>query len=141
MADNVSSERRSATMKAVRSQNTSLELEIRRALWARGIRYRVNVRDLPGKPDIANKSLGLVIFVDSCFWHGCPEHGRIPKSHVDFWTAKISKNKQRDASITAQYQSMGWRIVRVWEHELESNLNKVVDSLVCIMRQCRDSES
>lgn len=134
MADNVSPARRSEIMQAVRSRDTSLERMVRRALWRKGVRFRVNVNDLPGKPDIAIKRLKLAIFIDSCFWHGCPEHGRIPKSNVDFWKKKINKNMERDKEVADQYRKMGWRMVRIWEHDLRNRFDEAIDCLLTAIR-------
>ncbi|SHL13555.1 very short patch repair endonuclease [Alicyclobacillus tolerans] len=137
MTDNVSRRRRSEIMSAVRSNNTSLELRVRRELWRRGFQFRTNVKDLPGKPDIAIKKLKLVIFIDSCFWHGCPEHVRMPKSNVEYWTTKIEKNKTTDKTITEHYQAMGWHIVRIWEHDVKSNFENTMDKLVKVIRKLK----
>ncbi|QRF22267.1 very short patch repair endonuclease [Alicyclobacillus sp. TC] len=137
MTDNVSKQRRSEIMKAVRSRNTSPEIRVRRELWKRGIRFRVNVKDLPGKPDIAVKKLKVAIFIDSCFWHGCVEHGRIPKSNVAFWTTKIDRNKERDRRVTEQYIANGWCVVRIWEHDLNEHFEDVIDHLVTTIQKAK----
>ncbi|MEC1687612.1 very short patch repair endonuclease [Bacillus mojavensis] len=116
--DNVSKEKRSNTMKAVKSKNTKIEKVVSKEIWGRGIRFRKNVRNLKGKPDIAIKKYKIVIFIDSCFWHGCPLHGRIPKSNVEFWNNKIKRNIERDKSINHYYTRKGWNILRIWEHDL-----------------------
>ena len=130
MADNVSRQRRREIMQAVRSQNTSLERMVRRELWRRGIRFRTNVKDLPGKPDIAIKKLKVVIFIDSCFWHGCPEHGRIPKSNITFWSTKIAHNMERDRQITDEYKAQGWQVIRVWEHDVVKHFSETIEKLI-----------
>lgn len=136
MADTVSSRRRSEIMQAVRSRDTSLERMVRQQLWRAGVRFRVNVKDLPGKPDISIKKLKLAIFIDSCFWHGCPEHGRIPKSNVDFWVQKIARNIERDKQVNNQYHKMGWYIIRVWEHDIlhdfERTIGYLLSAISCI---------
>jgi DNA mismatch endonuclease (patch repair protein) len=139
MADNVSPRRRSEIMRNVRSKNTSIEMLVRRELWRRGVRFRVNVTDLPGKPDIAIKKLKVVIFIDSCFWHGCPQHGRIPKSNVDFWRNKISRNVERDRSLDHQYQAQGWYVIRVWEHDVLNDLSCTVDGIISKIRDIQAS--
>ena len=83
-----------------------------------------------GKPDIAIKKYKVVIFIDSCFWHGCEIHGRIPKSRVEFWTNKINQNKQRDNEVTRYYIKNNWNILRIWEHEINQNLDQVVNEIV-----------
>lgn len=135
MADTVSCENRSAIMQKIRSTDTKPEMRLRRSLWHAGLRYRVHVRTLPGRPDLAIKSSRVAIFVDSCFWHGCGVHGRIPKSNVEYWTRKIASNKERDRKVNEQYQAMRWTVVRVWEHDLvdlgsvtEQVLDKILHS-------------
>lgn len=119
MADNLSSENRSKNMKAIRSSRTKIEDKVCSELWNRGYRFRRNVAGLFGKPDIAIKKYKLVIFIDSCFWHGCPLHCITPASNQEYWTKKLSRNKERDAEVTNYYQNKGWRIVRIWEHQLK----------------------
>lgn len=106
-----------------------MEEEVRKALWEKGIKFRKNVKDLPGKADIAIKKYHIVIFVDSCFWHACPYHGRVPKININFWTNKLNRNKERDIEINNYYLDKGWHIRRVWEHELKEDFVKVIDSI------------
>ncbi|WP_081442661.1 MULTISPECIES: very short patch repair endonuclease [Alicyclobacillus] len=130
MTDNVSRQHRSEIMRAVRAKDTSLELMVRRAEWAKGVRFRVNAKDLPGKPYIAIKRVKLDIFIDSCFWDRCSKHGRIPKSNIEFWRNKIKRNMERDKKVLNQYQTMGWDVLHIWEHEIRDNLERVVDAIV-----------
>ncbi|MBS4022497.1 MAG: very short patch repair endonuclease [Dethiobacter sp.] len=125
--DNVSKEIRSQTMKNIKSSNTKLEREITKELWQRGFRFRTNVHDLLGKPDISIKKYKVVIFIDSCFWHGCPLHCRVPSSNTEYWESKISKNKKRDSLISASYKQKGWNILRIWEHELDNSFKAVME--------------
>lgn len=115
-----SSGKASRRMKSVRQSGTSAEMELRRALHARGLRYRVNAPVLPDKRrrvDIAFSSARVAVFVDGCFWHGCPEHATWPASNADFWREKIETNRRRDRNTDAQLEKANWRVVRVWEHE------------------------
>lgn len=121
MVDKVSKEIRSKTMRAVKSKETKLESIFRKALWQKGVRYRKNVNNLFGKPDIAIKKAKLVIFIDSCFWHGCAEHCRLPSSNYEYWTSKIERNKKRDNEVNEFYSSKGWRVMRFWEHQLKKS--------------------
>ena len=73
---------------------------------------------LPGRPDFAFPKLRVVIFVDGCFWHGCPRHGTQPRTNARFWREKIARNRQRDREVTRELRRRGWRVVRIWEHEL-----------------------
>ncbi|MGP8317844.1 very short patch repair endonuclease, partial [Bacillus subtilis] len=128
--DNVSKEKRSNTMKAVKSKNTKIEKVVSKEIWGRGIRFRKNVKNLEGKPDIAIKKYKIVIFIDSCFWHGCPLHGRIPKSNVEFWNNKIKRNIERDKSINQYYRRKGWNILRIWEHDLnKKKFSQTIDEI------------
>lgn len=112
-------------MSRVRSADTVPEIAFRRALWAVGLRYRVRAR-LPGTPDLAFPKWRLTIFVDGCFWHACPRHYGEPKSNVEFWRTKISANRERDRRVNRELRRLGWRVVRIWEHELRENLPGVV---------------
>lgn len=117
-------------MKAVKSKNTKIEKVVSKEIWGRGIRFRKNVKNLEGKPDIAIKKYKIVIFIDSCFWHGCPLHGRIPKSNVEFWNNKIKRNIERDKSINQYYRRKGWNILRIWEHDLnKKKFSQTIDEI------------
>jgi DNA mismatch endonuclease (patch repair protein) len=121
VADQFSSEKRSQIMRKIKSKNTKLENKIISDLWKKGYRFRRNVTSLYGKPDIAVKKYKVVIFIDSCFWHGCPEHCRMPASNKSYWENKIKNNKERDKKVTEHYKEKGWNILRIWEHELKNN--------------------
>lgn len=106
--------------------HTKPEMRLRRALHARGIRYRLHTRiEIPGRravrPDIVWKSERLAVFVDGCFWHGCPEHANPPKSNLDYWVPKLARNVERDREQTEALIALGWRVVRIWEHELKTD--------------------
>ena len=107
-------------MARVRQTGTGAELALRRALHARGLRYRLQV-PLLSKPrrvaDIVLPGSRVVVFVDGCFWHGCPLHASWPKQNADFWRAKIETNRARDADTDARLKALGWEVVRVWAHE------------------------
>lgn len=100
MVDTFSKDERSKIMRTVKSKKTSLESSVTKELWKRGVRYRTNVLDLFGKPDIAIKKYKVVVFIDSCFFHGCPLHCRIPKSNEGYWIGKIQRNIERDLLVT-----------------------------------------
>lgn len=118
--DKISPERRSANMRAIRSQDTKPELQVRRLLHSQGYRYRLHRRDLPGKPDLVFSSRKSVIFIHGCFWHA---HScgtvRLPKSNSDYWFLKLRRNSQRDAENLAALEAVGWRVLTVWECELK----------------------
>jgi DNA mismatch endonuclease (patch repair protein) len=107
-------------MQRVRQKNTLAEAVLRRELHARGLRYRIHVPVLT-KPrrvaDVALNGLRVAIFVDGCFWHGCPLHATWPKRNAEFWRAKILANQERDRDTDERLHSQGWMVVRVWAHE------------------------
>ena len=115
------SAKRSEVMRAVKGRGTSPELVVRRLVWSLGGRYRLNRADLPGKPDIVLPGRRLAIFVDGCFWHGhdCARGARVPKANRDYWTAKVERNRARDAHAREALAAAGWRVETVWECELK----------------------
>ncbi|TIL66187.1 very short patch repair endonuclease [Mesorhizobium sp.] len=122
MADTLSPEERSRRMSLIRSRNTSPELALRQALHSRGLRYRLNDKRLPGKPDLVFKRFGVVVFVHGCFWHrheGCSV-ANIPKSNTSFWLEKFERNVQRDAKVQSDLKERGWIVWTVWECELNT---------------------
>lgn len=129
MADIMSKESRSKTMSAIRAQS-KLENIFSKSLWKRGLRFRKNVRKLKGTPDIAIQKYKIVIFVDSCFWHGCPLHFKRPKSNQEFWDNKIARNKERDKEIDAYYIEKGWNVKHIWEHEIRTDLEGTADKTI-----------
>lgn len=116
MADRVDTLTRSRIMRAVRSAGTGPELEVRRALFACGFRYRLHVADLPGKPDLVLPRHRAVVFVHGCFWHGhgCSRHPRA-KSGTQDWVSKIARNQERDRAAEAELARRGWRVLVIWE--------------------------
>lgn len=135
MADIVDRATRSKMMSRIRNKNTRIEIEIRKRLWAKGMRYRLGGQGLPGKPDLVLSHHRAVIFVHGCFWHGhhCPLF-RIPKTRTAFWENKIAGNKKNDINVQKKLVAMSWRIATVWECSLRgkspANIDKVVDDLV-----------
>jgi DNA mismatch endonuclease (patch repair protein) len=119
--DKLSSERRSANMRQIRSENTAPELLLRKMLHRLGYRFRVHRKDLPGKPDLVFPSRRKVIFVHGCFWHqhsGCRE-GRVPQSRRDYWEPKLARNKQRDAAAQTALAALGWKTLVLWECDIK----------------------
>jgi DNA mismatch endonuclease (patch repair protein) len=116
--DRIKTEQRSKIMSAIRSKDTRPEVLLRKALWAKGMRFRKQY----GKEriDVAFPSHKLAIFVDGCFWHGCPIHSRLPKSHKEYWHPKLKRNRERDKAKEERLELEGWRILRFWEHEMKS---------------------
>ena len=132
--DKISAEKRSANMAAIRSKDTKPEMIVRRGLWKRGFRYRLNHKRLPGHPDLVLRKYRTCIFVNGCFWHGHDVqfiiHNaqciieknsaccKIPKTNREFWVAKIRRNKERDREEQKRLAEMGWHCITVWECEL-----------------------
>lgn len=127
MTDKYNKEIRNKMMRAIKSKRTRLENLIAKELYKRGVRCRRNVQCLLGKPDFSIKKYKIVIFIDSCFWHGCKEHYRASKSNEKFWESKITKNIQRDLEVTQYYTDLGWNILRIWEHELKQDFEKTIN--------------
>ena len=133
--DRLSPEQRSKNMAAVRSKNTEPEMIVRKGLWKRGFRYRLNHKRLPGHPDLVLKKYRTCIFINGCFWHGHNvakpqiENGelkienskccKIPKTNREFWVTKILRNKERDKKEQRKLAEMGWHCITVWECELK----------------------
>jgi DNA mismatch endonuclease (patch repair protein) len=120
---------KSEQMARVRSRNTRPEVALRKALWSRGKRYRLHAR-IPGSPDIAFIAARLAVFVDGCFWHGCPEHYTAPVTNAAFWEAKLERNLARDQRVDRQLAEAGWRVIRLWEHDVEGSLTSAVDRVL-----------
>lgn len=119
LADHITPAQRSFNMSRVRSKNTTPELVVRKALWARGYRFRLHRNDLPGKPDIVLPSRRVAVFVHGCFWHRHPacRCASTPKTRTEFWTAKFARNVDRDEQAMTRLAELGWRTHVVWECE------------------------
>ena len=129
--DTISKEKRSWNMSHIRGANTKIELIIRKALFAKGYRYRINTRILPGKPDIVFRKYKTVIFINGCFWHGhrkC-KAGRLPKSRTSYWRDKIQNNIKRDSKNIRLLRMNGWRVKIVWECQIKKNPDSVIKRL------------
>jgi DNA mismatch endonuclease (patch repair protein) len=131
MPDRYPKETRSRVMSKIRSEQTGGEIALRRYLWRKGWRgYRINVNGLPGKPDIAYISKKVAIFVDGCFWHKCPRCYSEPKSNRDYWIPKIQMNIERDRQQNVKLENLGWTVVRIWEHEIEQNIDECTERVI-----------
>ena len=126
-------------MQSIRSVS-NLENKVTKGLWKQGFRFRRNVKKLLGTPDIAIKKYKLVIFIDSCFWHGCPIHGRIPKTNSDYWVNKIKKNKQRDEKVSNYYVRNEWNILRIWEHEIKEDFEGAVSKIGDFINKAKEKK-
>jgi DNA mismatch endonuclease, patch repair protein len=139
MADVVSAEKRSQMMAAIKGKNTKPELLVRRALHRRGFRFRLHVRDLPGRPDIVLPRYKAAIFVNGCFWHGhtC-KYFKLPATNTEFWREKISANQERDALKTKQLIGLGFRVLSIWECQTRAgpeSFDALIDILANDLRQ------
>lgn len=122
--DNLTPEQRAKTMTAVKSKGTKLEKFFIAALERRGIGgLNYHRADIEGKPDVVHEPSRIAIFIDSCFWHGCPEHLRMPASNEEYWTKKIARNKKRDRRVRTLLEAEGWKVIRIWEHSIRSQRN------------------
>ena len=122
MADIYDRGKRSEIMSHIRSTNTKPEVSLRKTLFSRGLRYRINDKRLAGRPDIVLPKYRTVIFVHGCFWHGheyC-KYAYKPKSNTDFWEQKILKNRERDKSVIDSLQADGWAVITIWECEIKT---------------------
>lgn len=113
-------------MSRIRSTNTGPELILRKALWASGMRYRTSSEDLVCRPDVVFPKQRLAIFLDGCFWHGCPEHYVSPRTRQAFWGAKLLTNVERDRRQTRELEAAGWRVARFLEHDVFTRLDFLV---------------
>jgi DNA mismatch endonuclease (patch repair protein) len=136
MADRLTVNERSKLMSKIKNKNTNIEVLVRKWLFSRGFRYRINVKKLPGSPDIVLHKYKCVIFVNGCFWHGhnCPD-GHIPKSNVEFWKNKIERNQERDLKCKQELESLGWRVIILWECELK-DFETIMAKLERNIRNC-----
>lgn len=121
-------------MSRVKSKDTGPELKLRKALWALGYRYRLRYK-IPGKPDIVFVAPKVVVFIDGCFWHGCPIHGTIPRTNEAFWSEKINKNIARDQRVNTELTELGWKVIRYWEHEIKSDFDSCIKKITTELAQ------
>jgi DNA mismatch endonuclease (patch repair protein) len=129
MADNLTKEQRSYCMSRVRGKDTGLERTFRSELHRRGLRFQKHVKELPGKPDVVFRGKRVAVFVDGDFWHGY-RYVEWRDSLSDFWRAKIESNRARDRRNRDALSEMGWRVIRVWQHEIERDLDGCVSRVV-----------
>ncbi len=129
--DNLSKEQRHKNMSNIKSKNTSIEKKVRKYLFAHGFRYRINVKDLPGKPDIVLKKYNTVIFINGCFWHnhGC-QLSVIPKTNSEYWIKKLNRNAEKDEENYKTLRNLGWNIEILWECELKQDFELLMNQLI-----------
>lgn len=129
--------KRSALMSRIRGRNTAPETILQKALWADGMRYRKHARTPVGRPDVVFPGRRVAVFIDGCFWHGCPAHYVRPRTRNAFWDAKLADNVARDRRQTLELEAQGWRVLRVWEHEVFEALDDVIERV----RDCFDGKA
>ncbi len=128
--DKLSTEQRHKNMAAIHSKDTKPEMIVRKGLWSRGFRYRLNSPRLPGHPDLVLRKYRTCIFVNGCFWHGHEGCCKIPNTNREFWVAKIKRNQERDIETQKRLAEMGWHCITIWECELKpSNREQTLKSL------------
>ena len=117
MTDVHTKEQRSYNMSMVKASKTKPELKLRKFLKILGFTYQP--KNIYGKPDFADRKEKIAIFIDGCFWHKCPKCFKLPKSNVKFWREKINKNVERDKKVTRKLKKDGWKVLRIWEHNIK----------------------
>jgi DNA mismatch endonuclease (patch repair protein) len=125
---------RSQQMARIKGRDTKPEKRLRGALWRRGLRYRLNARVPVGKPDMVFPGQRLLVFVDGCFWHGCPLHYVRPRSRCAFWADKLRANVERDRRHTEALEAAGFTVLRLWEHDVEDALEQAADTVERALR-------
>ena len=128
--DNLTPEQRKKNMKNIRSENTKPERIIINELSKRNIEFMVHPKDIIGKPDLVLFNKKVAIFIDSDFWHGNPERLIMPKSNRGYWEKKIERNRQRDKEVNMTLKSMGWQIIRLWEYDIEHDLDNCMNKIL-----------
>ena len=112
-------------MSRVRGKNTKPEIHLRRALYALGVRFRVHDRTVPGTPDISHKAGKVAVFVDGCFWHGCPEHYSRPQSHQGYWDGRLTYNRDLRRRVLVRLEEDGWLVIQSWECAIHGDATEV----------------
>jgi DNA mismatch endonuclease (patch repair protein) len=143
--DNLTPEQRHKCMSHIHSSDTKPEVFFRKALWKWGIRYRKNVKNLFGTPDIAIKKYKIVIFIDGDFWHGNDwkkkhflSQDKLLSTYSDYWQNKIRRNMERDKKVKKYYENIGWTILRFWTSEIEKRLNKCITKTIVTINKIKD---
>jgi DNA mismatch endonuclease (patch repair protein) len=131
------SKERSEIMRKIKGRDTKPEIILRKSLWARGYRYRISPKDMPGKPDIVFRKNKLVIFVDGEFWHGYDwdNKKRRIKNNREYWLPKIEKNMARDSNNNSYYKYNGWRVLRFWQNDIMKNLTNCIDQIEKVIKK------
>lgn len=140
MADIFDQSTRSRNMAKIKSRDTKIEVQSRKWLYSRNIRYRKNSRSIVGTPDISIKKLKIAIFINGCFWHGHSCKGnKIPKTNAAFWRQKIQRNVERDSRVIETLTDLGWTVIIIWECELKKkNFENKMEEVLSIISRERD---
>lgn len=137
MADKLTREKRSWNMSHIRGKDTGIEIKVRKYLFSRGFRYRKNVADMPGKPDIVLPKYATVIFIHGCYWHrheGC-KNCTTPSTNRAFWLEKFEKNVQNDLKHQRELEAAGWKVLILWECEIEGDFDHLMENLVAQLQR------
>ncbi|MFR1802067.1 MAG: very short patch repair endonuclease [Faecalispora jeddahensis] len=132
MADKLTREKRSWNMSRIRRKNTEIEIKVRKYLFSQGFRFRKNVADMPGKPDIVLSKYKTIIFIHGCYWHrhaSC-KNCTTPNTNREFWLKKFEKNMQNDSKHQQELEAAGWKVLILWECEIENDFERLMDNLV-----------
>lgn len=124
-------------MSRIKGTDTKPEVSLRKTLWSLGVRYRLGTRIGRLRPDLVFKKSMLAIYVDGCFWHGCPAHYTPPRSRAGFWSAKLRANVLRDIEQTERLRQLGWRVLRLWEHEVVADPLGAADRIKSLLSDKR----
>lgn len=136
MADKLTREKRSWNMSRIRGKDTEIEVKVRKYLFSQGFRFRKNVSDMPGKPDIVLPKYKTVIFIHGCYWHrhaGC-KNCTTPSTNRDFWLDKFEKNIKNDSKHQQELEAAGWKVLTLWECEIEDDFDRLMGNLVAKLR-------
>lgn len=134
-SDQFSAEKRSSIMSSVGSKDTEPEVVLRKHLWHNGLRYRIHESIADTKPDLVFRGAQIAVFVDGCFWHGCPEHYSEPESNKDLWREKLERNQARDRRDDRKLTEAGWTVIRVWECEVRNELEEAAGRIERAVRE------
>jgi len=131
---------RSKTMANIKGKNSKAEVLLRKALWSNGIRFRIHVKNMPGKPDIVIRKYRLIIVVDGGFWHGFQWQTKKTKlkTNAQFWIPKIERNMQRDRNSRKQLEEAGYTVMRFWDHDIKTDLKKCLNQVFLYIESARD---
>jgi DNA mismatch endonuclease, patch repair protein len=138
MVDNLSPQQRSECMSRVKSKDTGLEKLVRSELHRRGLRFRKHTKELPGKPDVVFARIKVAVFIDGDFWHGY-RFSEMEHKLSDFWKEKIKTNIRRDHRNFRKLRKMGWRVIRVWQHQIKRDLDACVARIVKVVEESREN--